>query len=153
VFDLKLSIDGNKRGSIKLAKFGREKIPNLKRGIDRGTSRLERTIKEKKLSGQVLNVRTGLLRSSWHTTPARYQPGVGVSGQVGTNVKYARVHEYGMVIKAKNFPFMRFRTADGAWHMVKQVTIPARPSAGPAMREDRDAIASDIIAEMMRPLK
>lgn len=154
VFELDLSIDGNKRGSIKLERFGKEKIPNLKRGIDRATYRLEYTIKKKKLSGQVLNVRTGALRSSFHSIAAKYQSGVGVFGQVASDSRYGRIHEYGGVIKPKDpAGWLRFQTADGSWHTVKKVTIPARPYAVPAMLEEKDAMSKDIITELMRPLE
>ena len=154
MFELSLSVDGNKKGSIKLQKFGTEKIPNLKRGIDKATYRLNNTIKKKKLSGQVLNVRSGLLRASFKTSPARYEAGVGVYGQVGTNVKYARIHEYGGVIKPKPpNQWLRFKTADGSWHTVAEVTMPARPYAVPAMHEETNRMAKDIITEVMRPLR
>ena len=49
---------------------------------------------QEKLSGDVLNVRTGRLRRSINT--AIYQTSTtDVSAQVGTNVEYAGVHEYG----------------------------------------------------------
>lgn len=54
---------------------------------------LQRHVKEKKLSGQVLKVRTGLLRRS--ITYRVVDSGSNVYGVVGTNVKYGRIHEYG----------------------------------------------------------
>lgn len=92
-------------------------------------------IKRGELSGQVLNVRTGNLRSGIISS------GVGVSGgrltadiQAGTNasIVYARIHELGGTIVPKRANFLRFKTADGSWHMIKQVTIPARPYMRPA---------------------
>lgn len=53
-------------------------------------------------------------------------------------VVYARIHEYGGVIKAKNAPYMVFQTSDGAWHSVKSVKIPARPYLRPAFDEHGD---------------
>jgi phage gpG-like protein len=63
---------------------------------------------------------------------------------IGTNLKYAKTHQFGMVIKAKAGGYLRFKLAGGGvtwwsspeqlargmvspWRMVKQVTIPARP--------------------------
>lgn len=46
-----------------------------------------------KLSGQVLRVRSGRLRQSIHTRVTKLEG--GFLAQVGTNVKYARIHEYG----------------------------------------------------------
>ena len=153
MFDLSLSVAGNKKESVKLRLYDKRKIPNLIRGIDIATLRLERVIKARKLSGQVLNVRTGRLRSSFGTQRARHQSGVGVYGLVGTNVVYARIHEVGGVIKPKAGKYLRFKTADGFWHTVKEVTIPARPYAAPAMREEKDYISRVIIREVMKPLR
>lgn len=58
---------------------------------------LQRHVKEKKLSGQVLKVRTGNLRRS--ITYRVVQTGVDKAyGVVGTNVNYGRIHEYGGVV-------------------------------------------------------
>jgi phage gpG-like protein len=54
---------------------------------------LARKIKEEKLSGQVLKNRTGTLRRS--ITPSVNMGGSTIQGQVGTNVEYAAIHEYG----------------------------------------------------------
>lgn len=45
---------------------------------------------------------------------------------VGTNVKYAKIHQLGGVIKPKLKKVLRFKIADG-WRSAKQVRIPARP--------------------------
>lgn len=153
MFELSLSVEGKKKESVKLRLYDKRKIPNLIRGIDKATLQLERVIKSRKLSGQVLNVRTGRLRSSFAMQRARYQSGIGVYGLVGTNVIYARIHEVGGVIKPTAGKYLRFKTPDGSWHTVKQVTIPARPYAAPAMREEKGYIGRVIIREVMRPLK
>lgn len=68
-------------------------------------------------------------------------------------VKYARIHEYGGIIKAKNKPFMVFQTKDGAWHSVKSVHIPARPYMRPAFDEHEQDI-NDVMARVIeRKLK
>ena len=54
---------------------------------------LQKKVMKEKLSGQVLNVRTSTLRRS--IDQAVYQDGAQIRGVVGTNVEYARVHEYG----------------------------------------------------------
>ena len=51
---------------------------------------------------------------------------VGTGIGTAKTVRYGSVHEFGMTIKAKRAKYLVFRTADGAWHMVKQVVIPAR---------------------------
>ena len=49
--------------------------------------------------------------------------------EVGTNIKYAHVHQEGMEIKAKNAKSLRFRGV-GGWVKKKKVTIPKRPFLG-----------------------
>lgn len=51
-----------------------------------------------KLHGQVLTKRSGRLFGGWTRKPAWKTP-KGFAGIVGTNVKYARIHEYGGTIK------------------------------------------------------
>lgn len=87
---------------------------------------LSGTIKEDKLSGQVLNVRTGALRNSitpLEVTQAEVMFG-GASG--GAGIVYAKIHEYGGTITAKRAPYLTFRTEDGRWHRVKSVVMPER---------------------------
>ena len=56
-------------------------------------------VKRNKLSGQVLNVRTGTLRRS---IAYRIESGdTFVTAKIGTNVIYAAIHEYGGVIQTK----------------------------------------------------
>ncbi len=59
---------------------------------------------------------------------------------VGSNLKYAPVHEFGATIRAKNAPFLVFKTLDGAWHKIKKVVIPARPFLQPAVQDSREVI-------------
>ena len=64
---------------------------------------------------------TGRLRSS-----ITYKSdGDGVT--VGTNLRYAAIHQFGGVILPKNKPFLMFKTRDGRFFRMKKVTIPARP--------------------------
>lgn len=65
-----------------------------------------RTVKEEKLSGQVLNVRTGTLRRSINRR-LRVEPG-GITASIGTNVPYAAVHEYGAHIPEVSGKLMVF---------------------------------------------
>jgi hypothetical protein len=71
---------------------------------------------------------------------------------IGTDLIYARIQEYGGTITAKHAPYLRFRTADGSWHAVKSVTIPARSylraaadeRKDDAIRDMRDALADQL---------
>lgn len=64
----------------------------LKHGIGRLVLILQRKVKVEKLSGQVLNVRTGRLRRSIAQDVSAQ--GDKVTGVVSTAVDYARPHEY-----------------------------------------------------------
>jgi phage gpG-like protein len=47
---------------------------------------------------------------------------------IGTNVKYARIHHEGGIIRPKNKKYLRFfYNAINQWVTVKKVEIPARP--------------------------
>lgn len=65
----------------------------LKAGIGRAALKLQREVVQNKLSGQVLNVRTDTLRRSIDQVVTT--EGSAVVGIVTTNVRYARIHEYG----------------------------------------------------------
>lgn len=65
----------------------------VKQTIVRLTLALLVKVKQAKLSGQVLKVRTGRLRRSINQRID--EAGTKVSGIVGTPVEYARIHEYG----------------------------------------------------------
>jgi phage gpG-like protein len=100
-------------------------------GIARAVARLglelQRKVQEK-LSGEVLKVRTGSLRSSINTriidTPSE------VSATVGTNIAYARYHEYGVarawLIEARNAKALRF-TVGGETLFRRRVIHPSLP--------------------------
>jgi phage gpG-like protein len=65
--------------------------PALKQLIQRLTFKLLAMVKADKLSGQVLNVKTGKLRRSIN---AKFENN-GNTGTVGTNLIYGKVHENG----------------------------------------------------------
>jgi phage virion morphogenesis protein len=49
---------------------------------------------------------------------------------VGVPYAWARVHQFGAVIRAKNVPYLRFLIRGKGWASKKQVTITARPWLG-----------------------
>lgn len=77
----------------KLGRFPNSLRKQLKETVESLSIRFNRKVKQDKLSGQVLNVRTGRLRRSmsYNVTEARAK----ILGSIGTNVKYARRHEFG----------------------------------------------------------
>ena len=49
---------------------------------------------------------------------------------VGTDVLYAKLMHFGGTIRAKNKPYLVFKTPTGGWVKRKSITIPARPIFG-----------------------
>lgn len=84
-------------GDVKLVsnfkRAGADSRARLKRALQFLGIGLAAHIQKTKLSGQRLNIRSGRLISSIHEETVDDQS--GVTTYVGTNVKYARVHEYG----------------------------------------------------------
>lgn len=89
------------------------------------------------LTGPILNVRTNRLRSSF-VTRVENKNGT-VYGNIGSNVVYAAIHEFGGTILGN--PLLQFQL-EGRWVTVKSVVMPARKylsisleQATPEMRE------------------
>jgi len=151
-----LSIDGAQAAAKRLARFGVDLIEAEKRAVDKA-GRIMRNRSVKLVSGEVLNVRTGALRASINKGNVFSEAGgsyaVNVGVLKGNAEKYAPIQEFGGVIRAKNVPYLKFKTADGYWHSVKSVTIPPhrylgiafdeiKPQVGPILADEiRQAIA------------
>lgn len=80
-------------------------------------------------SPTTLGVVSGDLRRKWVAQMAG-----PLASVVGTRTPYARIHEFGGVIRAKNAPYLVFKLRDGTFRSVKSVTMPARPYVAPAIR-------------------
>jgi phage gpG-like protein len=102
-------------------------------------------IQERKLSQRgstTLGVRSDRLWNSVRATKPVIN-GTSISSSIGTNVKYAAVHEFGtgpFTIRPKNKKALRF-SVGGAFHFAKQVRhpgFPARRMFGSAI-EEREA--------------
>lgn len=85
-----------------------------------------------KARGQIL-VDSRRLRNAIHKRVTR----TGV--EVGTNVRYARIHQYGGVIKAKRAKYLSFNSGRG-WARKKEVRIPARPFIGIGAEDKQDIL-------------
>lgn len=85
---------------------------------------------------------TGRLRASITHRPARDRV------EVGTNVRYAAVHQLGATVTAKTPKGLRFKIGN-AWVTKRQVTIPARPFLGldEFDREEIVALTTDWLRE------
>jgi len=78
----------------RIGAFGPKIQGGLENAIRKLTLQLLANVKADKLSGQVLNVKTGRLRRSI-TQRVDGAGTASVTGSVGTNVGYGKVHEFG----------------------------------------------------------
>jgi phage gpG-like protein len=112
------------------------------------------------LTGKVLNIKSGKLRQSM----AVQVSDDGTLGKIGTNIEYARIHEYGGVTKshaifpkrAKVLSFMDGGTRQfRKWVAHPGSVIPPRPYMRPALNDSlpeiRAIFRDRIAAEMAKP--
>lgn len=97
-------------------------------------------VKSEKLSGQVLNVRSGRLRRSINYRIE--ESDTGIDAKVGTNVEYGRVHELGFkgAVRVKE----HMRKGKRVRAHLRNVNMPARPFLRPSLEEMRGEIDSRI---------
>lgn len=95
-----------------------------------------------------LNVRKGRLKQSIVAKKLRRG-----AVRVGTNVIYARIHEYGGVIRPVRAKALRFRTRDGTWVTTKKVVMPARPYLIPALDKRIDEVRAMVARVYDKPLE
>lgn len=76
-----------------LRSYGGKVQTAIVQSIGRSALRLQSEVMDNRLSGQVLNIRTGNLRRSIHQQVT--SSGGLVVGEVNTNVRYGAAHEYG----------------------------------------------------------
>lgn len=122
---------------------------------------LTRYVKEQKLTGQVLKTgKTGHLRQS--IAPALTMEDQGLTAQVGTNLVYARIHEYGgmtraHVIQARNKKALAFQV--GGQGLVRKSVqhpgskMPERSFLRSSLRENEARIRAAIEAAVARGVK
>lgn len=79
---------------------------------------LQRRVMQDKLSGQVLKVKTGTLRRSIDQAVVRDNS--SVIGVVSTNVRYARIHEYGGAIHRVTKPGVARLRTDTKGNLLRQ---------------------------------
>lgn len=90
----RIEIKNEKRIKLALKRLGDQMPEAIRSALLKSTLYLQGVVKEKKLSGQILRVQTGRLRSSIATQVLKVGQKSFV-GIVGTNVVYAPVHEFG----------------------------------------------------------
>jgi hypothetical protein len=115
------------------------------------TIKLQRKVKEEKLSGQVLKVRTGKLHRSINQRVTA--AGDSFLGRVGTNVEYGRAWELGFDVPARDIYPKNAQALfwPGARHPVAHVHQPARHQAGkPFLRPALDEMRPEIQFRLAR---
>lgn len=133
-----------------------------KQSIVRLTLELLAKVKRDKLTGQVLNVRTGRLRRSINQRVVSESN--SVHGYVGTNVEYARRHELGFTGPEQVKDHLRLaRKAFGkdlkfpVWQTVKShtrnVNYPPRSFLRSALSDMEPRIRADIEAAVQREFR
>ena len=123
------SVSGVGRG--RLARLGselaREAVLRVARDVQRNVLA--------NLSGTVLKVRTGSLRRAWARQPQVAGGGASWEANVGSNLVYAAIHEFGGEIRPVRARFLQFKADDGRWVRTRLVTMPARRYASLAVAE------------------
>lgn len=128
-------------------------IARLKQEMQAETLNLLAYVEDEKLSGQVLNQRSGALKRSGYTAfEESYDEIAGVVGfgsgssTAANTVPYAAIHEFGGTINVPEVDgkLMVFQKAGATIfttrHVAFTVQMPARPYLGPSVDENRDAI-------------
>ena len=135
----------------------RELLSRVARGMDKANQLTLSYIQRNKLSQKgatTLAVRSNRLRSSARATAAVIT-GSSVESTMGTNVKYAAVHEYGCgpyTIRARKGKAMRWGNATGV-HFARTVRhpgFPARRMFGSGIEECADIYNRKIGEELSR---
>lgn len=112
---------------------------------------IQRDVKEGKLTGQVLHVRTGTLRRSINRKV--FDQGGGVVASVGTNVRYARAHEYGFAGDVDVRAHVRASRDGGEAIRVRahtrRVNMPERSFLRSSIDDNADMIKREVRAAVM----
>jgi phage gpG-like protein len=126
----------------------------LKVGITRSALLVQRDSMQNKLSGQVLQVRTGRLRRSINIKVD--DSGTKVVGTVGTNVEYAAVHEYGFHGAVTVREHLR-RTVSGKQSLVRahqmQMNVPEKSFLRSALQDMQPQIRIEFEQAAARALR
>jgi hypothetical protein len=151
-----LQLVGDREVIAKLAAMPEGMRAGLARAITRLSLEGERLSKQK-LSGEVLNVRTGALRSGVHALPTT-SSSTEVKGGWGSSVWYGKLHEMGVPhsweIRPKSARVLAFEIG-GRTIFAMHVTHPPLPERSfmrSALREMQPRIQSEIEAAVSQEL-
>jgi len=131
---------------------------SLKAAMDRLSILVQRSVKEDRLSGQILHVRTGTLRRSINREVTERAD--GVFAVVGTNVRYGAMWEGGFTrtvgAGARGGPrTLQGRALDRYFqrHPPETRDVAARPFLRPTLEEFKPRIRDDVRAAVMEAMR
>lgn len=113
---LRVWTSGRAQGALE--RFALQMRPAIYRSMLQGAFALGRKVAEKIEDFKETPATKRLSRSFLVPTAAGDTFVLGMNSPV-----YAAIHEYGGVIKPKEKDYLVFRTPDGEWHSVREVTI------------------------------
>lgn len=150
---LKMEFIGGDVLAAMFRSYGDKVQAAIVQSVGRSALRLQREVMDNRLSGQVLNVRTGNLCRSIHQQVT--SSGGAVIGEVNTNVRYGKAHEYGFagtvnvkaslrqVRQAFGRPLKSPRYVQVRAHS-RNVRLPERSFLRSALRDMKPEIEADL---------
>jgi phage gpG-like protein len=120
----------------------------LQQGMETGCAKLASYIVQSKLSGEVLNIRTGNLAQSVETPSPGPSSDTSVTYLVGGKW-YRKVQEFGASITVNHAVNLQ----NIGWRYLKTVTLPARPWLNPSIEEQKDMIGQEVVDAIKEAIK
>lgn len=159
---LKMEFIGGDVLAAVLRSYGGKVQTAIVQSIGRSALRLQSEVMDNRLSGQVLNIRTGNLHRSIHQQVT--SSGGLVVGEVNTNVRYGVAHEYGFtgtvnvkasmrqIRQAFGRPLKSPRYVQIRAHS-RNVKLPERSFLRSALRDMKPDIEADLQKSIERALR
>lgn len=159
---LKMEFIGGDVLAAVLRSYGGKVQTAIVQSIGRSALRLQSEVMDNRLSGQVLNIRTGNLHRSIHQQVT--SSGGLVVGEVNTNVRYGVAHEYGFagtvnvkasmrqIRQAFGRPLKSPRYVQIRAHS-RNVKLPERSFLRSALRDMKPKIEADLQKSIERALR
>ncbi len=146
-----ISLKFNKKDLKNIKKFPKKFSVGLLKGLRDGMFFAEAAAKKSFGKTGKLQVGTGRLRSSIKSGVKQRID--SLIGYIGSNIIYAKIHEFGGIIRARAAKFLKFQV-EGKWIIASQVTIPAKPYLEPAIKNNiaqiKDLIGTSILREVRK---
>lgn len=124
---IKYRIEARGDVSLKLDRLAKKQPKTVRRILGLISETVIRNVVVDHLSGTTLKRKTGTLaKSITYTQPNDF------TSTIGTNVRYAAIHEFGGVIKPVKASHLSFKIGD-RWVHVREVHMPSRPYLRPSI--------------------